>query len=78
MWHDADTLVLIVPGETVRRDVRRTGLGGRLLRALQRANPSSEMRIINADASDAGFGAFLERVGARHSVDQIELALDLQ
>lgn len=63
-----------LPLLTVRRDVRRQGIGSRLLRgAAKRAAKS--LRILNIDDRERGVAAFLEAAGARPLVRQIEMIL---
>ena len=58
----------------VRPDLRRTGLGRALIAALPPADP---LRVLNVDASDAGFDGFMTALGAQRTPGQRELILDL-
>jgi ribosomal protein S18 acetylase RimI-like enzyme len=70
--------VAIVPGRgdvpflCVRREARRLGLGGRLLRAAA-AVAAQPLRILNVDERDAGVAAFLASQGATRTVCQLEM-----
>ena len=61
----------------VRPDRRRRGIGTALVRAARARGAASGLRLVNADAADAGFAAFVAATGARPTVGQLELAMDL-
>lgn len=64
--HPANTVAQIA----VRPDRRRAGLGRALLEGLLAQHPGGTARIINADARDEGFAAFMTAVHARPMVSQ--------
>lgn len=61
----------------VRPALRRRGLGRALLTAAGRRLQVAELLVINADASDAGFAAFMRACEARSLVQQFEMAMPL-
>jgi ribosomal protein S18 acetylase RimI-like enzyme len=65
-----------VPQLAVRRDARRHGLGRRLLDAVC-AQTKAPLRIMNIDDRDLGIERFLEAVGAKRTVSQLEMVLEL-
>jgi len=60
----------------VRRETRRRGLGTRLVRSAA-AVAGKPLRIVNVDESDRGFASFLESLGARRTVRQLEMVRTL-
>ena len=66
-----------LPQLAVRREARRRGVGTRLLNAAAQA-AGKPLRIMNVDERDAGITAFLERVGARRTVRQLEMLRPLR
>ena len=61
----------------VRRESRRRGIGTRLLEAAAQA-AGKPLVILNVDDSDPGIAAFLENVGAKRTVRQLEMVRSLQ
>lgn len=81
--HDTDGLagyVVVLPdGRTlaqiaIRKDQRRSGLATDLLAA---CHPGERLRVINADAGNAGFKAWMHSLGAKRTVSQYELGMAL-
>ena len=75
---DERAMAILFPGNgdlphlAVRRDARRLGLGTQLLHAAaQRAG--KPLRIMNVDERDEGIARFLETVGAKKMVRQLEM-----
>ena len=66
-----------VPQLAVRRDARRRGIGTRLVETAA-ALAQKPLRFINVDARDAGIAAFLDALGARRFVRQIEMEFVIQ
>lgn len=66
-----------LPQLAVRREARRKGVGKRLLESAA-AIAEKPLRIINVDSRDDGIAAFLDAVGAKRFVRQIEMAAPLQ
>jgi len=63
---------------TVRRDRRRRGLGSALLAGLAaRVGAIGRLAVVNLDAGDEASRRFFEAKGARATVTQTELTLDL-
>ena len=58
----------------VRPEARRRGIGTRLLREAA-ARSAQPLRIMNVDDRDAGIARFLEAVGAKRTVRQLEMVL---
>ncbi|HVE70191.1 MAG TPA: GNAT family N-acetyltransferase [Thermoanaerobaculia bacterium] len=56
----------------VRPETRRRGIGRALLEEAARV-AGKPLRIMNVDERDAGIAAFLERVGAKRTVRQLEM-----
>jgi ribosomal protein S18 acetylase RimI-like enzyme len=65
-----------VPLLAVKPTARRRGLGRTLLRAAA-TRCAKPLRIINIDDRDAGIAAFLESVGAKKTVRQLEMLREL-
>ncbi|HWS71800.1 MAG TPA: GNAT family N-acetyltransferase, partial [Thermoanaerobaculia bacterium] len=65
-----------VPLLAVKPEARRRGLGRTLLRAAA-TRCAKPLRIMNIDDRSAGIAAFLESVGARKSVRQLEMLREL-
>jgi ribosomal protein S18 acetylase RimI-like enzyme len=65
-----------VPQLAVRREARRKGVGRRLVESAA-AVAGKPLRFINVDDRNAGIAAFLEHVGARRTVRQLEMARPL-
>jgi len=61
----------------VRPDRRRAGVGRALIEGLFPVLDGKPSRVLNADASDAGFAAFMTALGAEPMVGQRELACRL-
>ncbi|HEV7765363.1 MAG TPA: GNAT family N-acetyltransferase [Thermoanaerobaculia bacterium] len=66
-----------LPQLAVKHEARRNGIGRRLLESAF-AIAEKPLRIINVDSRDEGITAFLEAVGAKRFVRQIEMAAPLQ
>ena len=60
----------------VRPEARRRGIGRALLEAAAQVT-DKPLRIMNVDERDAGIAAFLERVGAKRTVRQLEMVREL-
>ena len=79
---DADAYAIVFPSNgdvaqlAVRRDVRRRGLGTRLLRQASAA-AGKPLRIMNVDERHHGLALFLQAVGARPTVRQLEMTRNL-
>lgn len=75
---DADGYAVLFPSNgdvaqlAVRRDARRRGIGTRLLHEAARI-AGKPLRIMNVDERDDGIAAFLEAVGAKRTVRQLEM-----
>lgn len=65
-----------LPRLAVRQGARRRGVGSTLLDAAATL-AGKPLRVMNVDLRDNGFDTFLERVGAKRTVRQIEMALML-
>lgn len=65
-----------VPQLAVRPEARRKGVGTRLVE-LAAAAAGKPLRFINVDDRDAGIAAFLEHLGARRTVRQLEMSRPL-
>ncbi|MDP9195009.1 MAG: GNAT family N-acetyltransferase, partial [Acidobacteriota bacterium] len=61
-----------VPQFAVRREVRRRGIGARLLQSAAEI-AGKPLRILNVDSRDEGIAAFLTALGAQRFVRQIEM-----
>lgn len=61
----------------VRRDVRRKGIGTRLLQSAA-AVAGKPLRILNVDDAGPGVAAFLEANGAKRTVRQLEMIRSLR
>jgi ribosomal protein S18 acetylase RimI-like enzyme len=61
----------------VHPGLRRRGLGRALLSAAGGALGAGDLRVINADAGDAGFAAFMAACNARPLVQQFEMSMPL-
>lgn len=61
----------------VHRDFRRKGIGSRILAALMAGPGAGGLQVINADARDEGFTAFMEKSGGLAGTRQIVLSLPL-
>ena len=57
----------------VRRDRRRAGLGRGLIEQVSSAAEGRAVRLVNADARDPGFAAFMTAIGAEPMTGQREL-----
>lgn len=81
---DEHGCAIVFPGNgdlarlVVRPESRRQGHGTRLLHAAAAAAAGTPLRIMNVDESDAGIAAFLEAVGARRTVRQLEMTRRLR
>lgn len=58
----------------VRADRRRTGLGSMLI---NRCRQNGSLRVLNVDSGSDAMRAFLARLGARSTVSQFEMSMDL-
>lgn len=65
-----------VPQLAVARDARRRGHGRQLLAAAAHV-AGKPLRIMNVDARSGDVASFLERCGAKRTVQQIEMVLEL-
>ena len=61
----------------VREGARRRGKGLSLLAAAKQASGGADLRLINVDGQDAGFGALMRRAGAEETIGQYELYMAL-
>ncbi len=63
----------VVAQIAVRPDRRGAGIGRALLGLLEQAQTEGPLRLLNAQAKDAGFARFMARMGGRETVRQHEL-----